>query len=121
MLSFLLFIIPIFFVIRPFRDMAYHYERHRGGYAFLAVGVYLVSYFIFGIIVAIIASRMIEPTAEDTFATFNQRVERSYWVAFLVTILLSSLTVTGLYYLLKSAWKKNPKRNVDTTSDLLDR
>jgi len=119
MLPILLFIIPIIFIIRPFRDLAYHYERHRGGYAFLAIGVYLVSYIVFGIIVSISAAAMLKANAEDTFATFGQRVERSYWIAFFLTILLASSTVTGLYYLLKSAWSKNPTRN--THSDILDR
>ena len=118
MIALLIFLAPIFFMIRPFRDLAYDYRRHRGGYAFLAVGTYIFGYVFFGVIIGFTMSSMLEPTSEDTYSTYSQRLERSTWLMMFMAIIAASLSVVGLYYILKSSWKKNPKR--DSHPDLLD-
>jgi quinol-cytochrome oxidoreductase complex cytochrome b subunit len=118
MIALLIFLAPIFFMIRPFRDLAYDYGRHRGGYAFLAIGTYIAAYIFFGIIIGFIMAATTQPTADDTLSTYTQRIERNSWLALFMIILAASLSVVGLYYILKSSWKKNPKR--DSHPDLLD-
>ncbi|MES2555708.1 MAG: hypothetical protein V4604_06130 [Bacteroidota bacterium] len=118
MLVLLIFLAPIFFMIRPFRDLAYDYGRHRGGYAFLAIGTYIFGYIFFAIIIGFTLSSMLQPTPEDTMSTYSQRLERNSWLMIFMAIFAASLSVVGLYYILKSSWKKNPKR--DAHPDLLD-
>jgi hypothetical protein len=118
MIPLLIFLAPIVFMIRPFRDLAYDYGRHRGGYAFLAIGTYIGAYIIFGIIIGLIMASVMQPTDSDTLSTYTQRVERNAWLTLFMIILMASLSVVGLYYILKSNWKKNPKR--DSHPDLLD-
>ncbi|HLP53664.1 MAG TPA: hypothetical protein VK151_01490 [Fluviicola sp.] len=118
MLLLLIFFAPIFFLIMPFRDLAYEYGRHRGGYVFLAIGTYIFAYIFFALIIGFTMSSMLEPTSEDTISTYSQRLERNSWLMVFMSILAASLTVTGLYFLLKSNWKKKPKK--DPRPDLLD-
>ena len=118
MIAILIFLAPIIFVIRPFRDLAFENGRHRGGFTFLAIGTYLFSYVISALIIGFMMSAMLKPTPEDTIFTFSQRIERYSWLMVFMAIVVASSSVVGLYYILKSNWKKNPKR--DSRPDLLD-
>src|SRR5687767_15008149 len=53
MISILLLLAPVFFIGRYFSELAFEHERSRAGFSLLGIGVYIVSFFLLGIVAAI--------------------------------------------------------------------
>ncbi|ASS49548.1 MAG: hypothetical protein A3D31_02470 [Candidatus Fluviicola riflensis] len=63
-------------------------------------------------------SPMLSPGSDDIDFIDSQQLEIYSWLMVCMAILVALLSVVILYYILKSSWKKNPKR--DSHPDLLD-
>lgn len=119
MITLIILIAPLFFIGRFFGELAFEHNRNRWGFRLLAIGVYLVTYFIVSFVVGFIGLSNIEVNAADSFAQVQQKIDGVAWLALISAITLASLVALILFRILKSSWSKNPKSGV--TGDLLDR
>ena len=119
MISLIILIAPLFFMGRFFGELAFEHNRNRWGFRLLAIGVYLVTYFIVSFVVGFIGLSTIEVNADDSYAQVQQKIDGVGWIALITAITLASLAALILFRIVKSSWSKNPKSAGN--GDLLDR
>lgn len=118
MISILLIIAPCFFIGRQFMELAHEHNRSRYGFAALAIGVYIVSFFLFLFLGGVVAAQVIEVEPGETMSTFEDKLQKAGWAIQLSGVVLGSLSVVMFYLLLRSSWRRAGKRLSD--SDSLD-
>lgn len=118
MISILILLAPMFFIYRSYAELAFEHNRSRAGFGILGIGVYVVLYFVFSFISALIGASMIDVTIEDTLATMNYKMQVLTWSVLFISIAMASIGVFFLFRILRSNWMKRP---VEGRSDLLDK
>jgi hypothetical protein len=98
-------IILIYFIGKPFYDLALHHDKSRWGFAILGVVAYYVGTFVMGIILGILSPETIE--------TMNNLLLG------LIALPLGLLFAWILYKFLENKWSKDSS-NDDTDSSVLD-
>lgn len=118
MISILILVAPMFFIYRYYAELAFEHNRSRVGFGILGIGAYLLLYFVFSFISALIGASMIDITLDDTLATMNYKMQVLTWSVLFISIALSSLSIFFLFRILRNNWTKRP---IDRNSDLLDK
>ena len=99
-------ILLIYFIGKPFYDLAMHHDKSRWGFAILGVVTYYAGTFVMGIIIGIVSP--------ETTETMNNLLLG------LIALPLGLLFAWLLYKFLENAWSNNSS-NDDTDSNILDR
>src|SRR6185369_9662041 len=101
----MLSILLIYFIGKPFYDLALHHDKSRWGFAILGVLTYFVGTFVMGIILGLFA-----PETIDTMNNF---------LLTLISLPMGLLFAWLLYKFLQNKWS-NSSSNDDTDTNILD-
>lgn len=101
-------LIPLFFIGRYYYQLAHEHDRSRWGFAFLGVGIAIVSQLLFGFVAGILA-----------VVTNNLQWLDSPFIITILAIAFSIALVVLVYKLLEKSWVKNPIEK--SSSEFLDR
>jgi hypothetical protein len=99
MIPILLLLAPVFFIGRYFSELAFEHERSRAGFSLLGIGVYIISFFLLGIIAAVFLVLLgAQPSpAMDLLLTA-------------VSVALGAAATWMVWVLLKRSWGKQADR-----------
>lgn len=125
MLILIVFLAPVFFILKHFAELAHEYDRSRWGARIMGLACYGILDRLF----FVLGFRIIESQVQvydvigigyngSIIRTPNAEYEHYLWLVVFGSEVLAGVATIGFYFLLKNYWRKNA---VVRNSELLDR